>query len=946
MVERRAGNAVHADHRRQRQRPVHADHQCFAALASGTPILESGLLQIASATTFGPTVMRQFGGTLEVTSGNALTMPELSMFGGSATIDPTGTLDLTGHNVDGTTGAVNGTIAATNTNTRAVILGSGDLLVNGGVLDAAPVSGGQHGGDFLIGYEGGGTPATVTVQNNGANAGVVTDSYTEVSSDPTSFGVLTLNGGGVSGGAAWTDEIDTSEPTIQTTGFIEVGIDTGATLTGTVAPPPFTNDATLQVENGATLTNQSYAIIGQSEGSGGSADVSGALWNIGTGPDGGFLNVGISATSTGTLEVDCGGTVDIGLGGTFFNQSTTFTGSGFNIGNHASSAGTVIVQDGGLITDGAGVQVGNAGTGTVEILDGGTIQLTGTSGFDVATTAGASGTLIVSGEVEYAFATVRLERREHRLFRSGRGATDQRRHDQRDRHEFGQRRPVRRRFGNTAGWRRGREQRASDHGHEHPQPQRRRWRHRHGGRRVEWLDPDERHRGDQCRSVGQHDRAADRDRPECHDHRRQEHDRPEHRPGCDQRRHGAGGKRGHHRPERDRVRQWYQHRPIHGRARNAGWIESGGSIQDNSPGNINIGQSSGATGLVIVNGSTARFNAHHGPPPGSPGLAVGGSGTGTVEIENGGTLAFNSTNGGLRVGNGAGGLVEVSGGGSSLSFTTPNNPNDVGNGNSGTLEVSLGASATFNNSLGIGAVSTLSSGSVSVSGAGSTLTDTGSKGQINVGAPGTGSLSISAGGSVSATASVFIATNTSASHGTITVAGGTLTDGGQLSVGNSGTGTLNIQTGGLVQLTGINGVNVGFNSGASGDVSIDGGTAVGCQRLLRHRQYRRHRNAHDRGWRFVAGSIVEREYRRHDQRDRRRRATDHQQWPERRWRRGRRRQHDHRRQRQCFRLRQRQCLQHVDRLRRRRRHRHGDRQHRRATHGGWHGSRKPAAAAC
>jgi T5SS/PEP-CTERM-associated repeat protein len=804
-------------------------------LVASSPIMEGGLLQITSSTTFAPAVARQFGGTIEVTSGNSLTATELAMFGGTFDIDPTGSVDITGHNVDGTTGAISGTIAASNSNTRAVLIGSGDLLVNGGVLDAAPLNSpadptGQHGGDFLIGYEGGGLPATVTVQNNGADDGVVTGSYTQLGSDPTSFGVLTLNGGGVSGGATWTDEIDASEPTTETTGFMEIGQNVQATLTGTVTPAPFTNDATLQIENGATLTDQSYAIIGQSEDSGGSVDVSNGLWNVGTGPDGGFLNVGNSATSTGTLEVDGGGTVAVLQGGTFFNEGTTFTGSGLNIGNHADSTGTLIVQDGGLITDEAGLQVGLSGTGTAEVLNGGTIELTGTSAVNVGDTAGAQGSLLVSGESSSPSllsasnglniglsgqgqaqllngGTISVTGTSSvivglsaggsgTLQIGGSGAeallTMSSTTRNLDMGTDGSVTPLTGANGTIEVESNGSIQM--------------------NGTGAIFLGPSAAATG--FLVVNGPNAAITAGNATTGMFIA-----------------GGAGSTGSALVENGGSIS------LNGTASSSNIIvgqstgaqgtldiESGGTVLYNSPGNILIGQNAGANGLAIVNGAGAALQVGTtSSPTAALGLAVGNGGSGTLEVEDGGTLSFNSTNGGLRDGNSANGFVEVTGTGSTLSFDTPNNPDDVGNGSTGTLEVLSGGSATFNNTLGIGVISAASSGVVTVSGTGSTLTDTGSKGQINVGGPGTGSLNIDAGGSVSATAAIFIANISATSQGTITVNAGTLTDGGQLAVGNAGTGTLNIQTGGLVQLTGINGVSVGFNSGASGDVSINGG---------------------------------------------------------------------------------------------------------------------------
>jgi len=65
--------------------------------------------------------------------------------------------------------------------------------------------------------------------------------------------------------------------------------------------------------------------------------------------NGGFLNVGNSASSTGTLLVDGGGTVAISHGGTFFSSGNTFLRQRHQRRNSFASAGTLTVQNGGLI---------------------------------------------------------------------------------------------------------------------------------------------------------------------------------------------------------------------------------------------------------------------------------------------------------------------------------------------------------------------------------------------------------------------------------------------------------------------------------------------------------------------------------------------------------------------------------------------------------------------
>ena len=341
------------------------------------------LLQITSNTTTGPSSSNIFGGTLEVTGGNTLTATALRTSGGTIEVDANAVLDLTGHVVTSGVGAVNGTLAVANGNTSALRVYGGSLLDNGGTLGAGPGQPGGNGGAIQIGYDGSGTPGSVTVQNSGTSAAVVTDTYAIVSSDPTSFGILTLNGN-----VTWTDEIDPSDSTKR--GYMQVGYDNEAGNSGTVTPPAFTNTATLLVENGATLVEQNAATIAATSDSSGSATIeTGGLWNIAA--TGSFTtgSLGVGAAADGSLSVfgsgGAGGTVEVGTGG-------------ISVGISSNSNGTITVSgSGALLTTTGGVVVGTNGTGLLEALNGGTIELIGTKGITVGNSAGPGGTLVVGG---------------------------------------------------------------------------------------------------------------------------------------------------------------------------------------------------------------------------------------------------------------------------------------------------------------------------------------------------------------------------------------------------------------------------------------------------------------------------------------------------------------------------------------------------------------------
>jgi T5SS/PEP-CTERM-associated repeat protein len=131
---------------------------------------------------------------------------------------------------------------------------------------------------------------------------------------------------------------------------------------------------TLTIQNGGTV-NSGGGSVGQSVGSTGTVTVTGPGSGWFNGPGGG-LNIG--SFGTGTLVIANGGTV--------FN----FTAPAANIGNGPGSQGTVTVTGAGSSwINSSGVNIGNLGTGTLTIADGGIVA----GPVTIATNAGATGTL-------------------------------------------------------------------------------------------------------------------------------------------------------------------------------------------------------------------------------------------------------------------------------------------------------------------------------------------------------------------------------------------------------------------------------------------------------------------------------------------------------------------------------------------------------------------------
>jgi len=117
--------------------------------------------------------------------------------------------------------------------------------------------------------------------------------------------------------------------------------------------------------------------IGLSAGSTGTVTVTG-VGSIWRNSPGGGLNIG--SFGTGTLTIANGGTV--------IND----TGFAANIGNGAGSRGTVTVTGpGSMWSNSSGVNVGNFGTGTLTVADGGIVNVNGL--IVIAAKAGSIGTL-------------------------------------------------------------------------------------------------------------------------------------------------------------------------------------------------------------------------------------------------------------------------------------------------------------------------------------------------------------------------------------------------------------------------------------------------------------------------------------------------------------------------------------------------------------------------
>ena len=208
-------------------------------------------------------------------------------------------------------------------------------------------------------------------------------------------------------------------------------------------------------------------------------------------------------------------------------------------------------------------------------------------------------------------------------------------------------------------------------------------------------------------------------------------------------------------------------------------IQNGATL--NTAGLSVLGAQANSNGTVTVDGTDSTWNN-------SDQLNIGTVGTGTLNIQNGGTVF--STASFIGGNAGAVGVATVDGAGSTWTHSTDL---VVGNTGDGTLNVSNGGSIT--NNFGILGLDEGAKGTATVDGVGSNWTGVN---QFYVGFDGNGTLNLQNGGSISVT-DTFIALNATAS-GNATVSGtGTNWDmSGFLVIGQSGIGTLKIENGGLV----------------------------------------------------------------------------------------------------------------------------------------------------
>jgi T5SS/PEP-CTERM-associated repeat protein len=223
-------------------------------------------------------------------------------------------------------------------------------------------------------------------------------------------------------------------------------------------------------------------------------------------------------------------------------------------------------------------------------------------------------------------------------------------------------------------------------------------------------------------------------------------------------------------------------------------ITGGGTVQD---GIGSVGYLSGSIGAVTVNGAGSLWDN-------SLFLVVGDDGDGTLSIAAGGIVQ--NTTGVVGNQSSGTGIVTVDGVGSRWGTSDRLTVGGVGQGK---LNITAGGHVTSNPGFGPGdfdfvAKQAGSTGLVTVDGDGSRWE---SSGAIEMGDAGNGTLEIINGGTVKAAATEIGVESSGTGHVTVNGAGSLLDTPGGLRVGDFGRGTLDITGGGVVQ---------------SGDGAIDG----------------------------------------------------------------------------------------------------------------------------
>jgi fibronectin-binding autotransporter adhesin len=258
-------------------------------------------------------------------------------------------------------------------------------------------------------------------------------------------------------------------------------------------------------------------------------------------------------------------------------------------------------------------------------------------------------------------------------------------------------------------------------------------------------------------------------------------------------------------------------------------IVNGGTVSSSS---IRLGSTTGATGTVTVSGSGSKLSVVN-IPTNNPPLYLGYYGNGVMTISNGATL---ETSASVQMGiqSSSTSTVTIDGAGSSWNCNGASNGLTIGDAGKATLNITNGGTVTVNN-YAVTVGSSFGSGTVNVAGPGSKLTIAAGNG-ITVGLTGTGRMNITNGGNItSSTGSKdFTVGNANINGGSGTIyingAGSSLNNSGTINLGPppgvvaAGIGRLIIRDGGTVTATRL---NISSTSLLTADVSRGSSLTVG-----------------------------------------------------------------------------------------------------------------------
>jgi T5SS/PEP-CTERM-associated repeat protein len=210
------------------------------------------------------------------------------------------------------------------------------------------------------------------------------------------------------------------------------------------------------------------------------------------------------------------------------------------------------------------------------------------------------------------------------------------------------------------------------------------------------------------------------------------------------------------------------------------------TIEDNGRvdvGFLNLGQDPTATGTATINGPNAILD-------GSKVVNVGVYGTGTLNVQNAGTMI---TAGTVTIGSvlGSNGTVTVGGVGTSWTQADSATLGDAGD---AALTVQAGGTVSTAGAVSIGNAATgIGTGIVTGTDANWNMAST-----LNVGAAGLGNLVVSAGGHASTTGATSIGNNAGGEGNVVVTGSGSRWNAAAITVGNNGAGNFTIANGGAV----------------------------------------------------------------------------------------------------------------------------------------------------